>query len=173
MKRWAPFAAAVALVATLAYAATVNITDTYIFQAVFRPWTRTTAQLPSAAAYTGYVAFNTSKAALTASDGADWRTATPMVGSRSYIFPVLGSDIPTAVVCAESFPITVTGAGFTDGCFASSNLGQDGGVALPDNVQLTCTVTAANTAKVKMCATFSDGGTYTSADAGYWARVFH
>lgn len=91
-------------------------------------------------------------------------------GSTTYDFPALGSgvlDLP----CAESWSITTTGAAIGDPCQASSNHGADGGSVLPSNVTLSCSVTAADTTKAKLCVRFTDAGTYDSGDAGYYTRT--
>ncbi len=162
---------AVALAAGVALAAN-NITVEQVYQVMFRPWTRTSAQLPNSAVYTGWVAYNSTKTALTVSDGTDWRTASPMVGAITYDFPALGSGVLNTT-CAESTTLTVAGALLGDGCFSSSNLGQDGGAALSLEATLTCRITAADTAKIRMCVSFTDAGAYDLADAGFYARAFH
>ncbi len=161
------------LVATVAVAATVNINDTYVFQALFRPWTRTTTQLPTASAYTGYMAYNTSNGDLTVSDGINWRTASPILASASWDFPQLDVSSVFGLPCNETAAVTATGALLSHACAASTNLGMDGGAALIDLADLTCRVSAANAVKFKLCLRAStDGGTtYNLGDAGFYARV--
>lgn len=171
MKRLLLFAGV--LLACLAFAANViNITDTYVFQALFRPWTRTTTQLPAATNYAGYIAYDTTKNTAVVADGTAWRSATPMMGATTYDFQALGS-LEGNVTCAESSAITVPGALLTDGCDPSSNLGVDGGAGLLTEAWLSCRVSAAGAAKVKLCVQFTDGGSYNLGDAGFYVRVTH
>ncbi len=172
MKRWTPLCVTLAVLAGVALAAqNININDIYVFQQVFRPHVRTNASLPSAAAYTGYMAFNSTNGDLTVSDGTTWRTASPIVGSVAWDFPVLGNnalDTP----CDETGAITATGAAFGDGCSPSSNLGMDGGASLLPTATLSCRA-ATNVAYVKLCVQFTDGGTYDLGDAGFTVRISH
>ncbi len=171
MKRW--IFVGLALFALIVNAAT-NITVEQVYQVMFRPWTRTTAQLPSAGAYTGYVAYNTSNSALTVSDGTSWRTASPILGATTYDFPSLDPTVNgLGLPCAESWAVMATGAVLTDSCSASSNLGVDGGAALLSTAQLSCRVSAANAAVLKLCVQLTDGGSYNLGDAGFYVRVFH
>ncbi len=61
----------------------------------------------------------------------------------------------------------------SNSCEASSNLGFDGGDGLLTEATLTCRVSAANAAKVKLCVNFTDGGSYNLHDAGFYARVLN
>ncbi len=170
MKRWI---LPLMLSAGLALAATVNITDTYVFQALFRPWTRTTTQLPTASAWTGYVAFNTTKGVATVSDGTDWRSMSPQLGIATWDFPPLGGG---GVNCAESATLAKTGAAYTDACLATTDLAMDGGSALLYlNATFSCRALT-NGVVFKACAWAADGGTPGTLDlpdAGYFARVIH
>lgn len=174
MKRWTPFFAVIALLSGAALAAT-NITVEEVFQVLFRPWTRTTTQLPSATAYTGYVAYNTTASALTVSDGVTWRTASPLLGTASWDFPALEVVDALGTVCSETAAIPIAGAAIGDSCDVSSNLGADGGAGLAILADITCRVSAAGVGKAKLCLRSStDGGTsYNLHDAGFYLRASH
>ncbi len=173
MKRWLPWILSVSLVGALALAA--NVTDVQVYQVLFRPWSRTTAQLPAASAWTGYVAYNSSNSALTVSDGLTWRTASPILASAAWDFPQLDVSAVFGLPCNETAAVTATGAVMSDACASSSNFGVDGGALPPDLVDLSCRVSATNAVKFKLCLRAStDGGiVYDAPDAGYFARVLH
>ncbi len=172
MRRWIPLCVTAAVLAGVAFAAqNININDVYVFQQVFRPHVRTNTSLPSAAAYTGYMAFNSTSGALTVSDGTAWRTASPIVGSVAWDFPALGNgalDTP----CSETGAITATGAAIGDGCSPASNLGMDGGAVLLSTATLSCR-SATDSAFVKLCVQLTDGGSYDLGDAGFTVRISH
>lgn len=85
-------------------------------------------------------------------------------GTVDWAFPVDGG-------CKETDPVSVTGAKTGDPCFVG--LGpSDGGTAIPSALglaQVSCVVTAADTAILKLC-----GGSGLGAiiDAGYQIRTF-
>lgn len=158
--------AATVLGATLAFAGSINIPDTYVFQALFRPWTRTTAQLASASNNLGYVAFDTTKGALIASDGTIWRNATPMAVTADWDFASLGSG---AAPCEDTRAVTLPGVTFGAGCTMTGNQGADAGATLVLGVQFYCYPTSANTVKGRACSWAVDGG-LNLTDAGY---TFH
>lgn len=172
MKRWLPVLVAVAIAGGVALAASVNVTNEQVFLAMFRPWTRTTAQLPSVSAYGQYVAWDTTKSALVVSDGTTWRSASPFIGTVDYAFPALQSD-NSGPVCALSNAATVPGATMGMGCVVSSNIGSDGGAVLSSDVTPTCRVSATGAAKVQLCLHVADAGTVTVADAGWILRVIN
>lgn len=175
MKRWI---LPLALAAGLAFAGTVNITDTYVFQALFKPWARTTAQLPTASAWTGYLAYDSTKGALTVSNGSAWVSSglnALATGIVTWDFPALGGG---GVNCAESRTVTITGAVTGDACLASADWGLDGGAVSVNTLVTTgpfCR-TITNGAIVKMCAWAADAGTPGTVDlpdSGFFVRVIH
>ncbi len=91
--------------------------------------------------------------------------------TRSYDFPTLGSDIPGAQVCAESFALTSTGTKYQDFCTPSTNLGMDAGTGLLLEATLSCRAVTDAT-YVKLCVIFSDAGTYNAPDAGWSTLTF-
>ncbi len=169
MKRWI---LPLTLVAGLAIAGTINIADTYVFQALFRPWSRTTAQLPTASAWTGYVLFNSTRGVPMASDGTDWHSMAPQVGIAKWKFPAIGGGNANY---SESATLAITGVTYGDECDVSTDLGMDGGsVALYALAQFSCR--AVTNGVVFRAETFaSDAGDSAIAlpDAGYFARVWH
>lgn len=179
MKNWKPWLLSVVLVAGVALAGTVNITDIFVFQTLFRPWSRTTTQLAalSPSAWTGYVAYNSTLGKLVYSNGSAWtgpgfNTLGPF--STTYDFPVLSPTNSSGTdECLRSWNVTATGAVLTDGCFASNNFGVDGGAILPTNVHITCSVVAADTIAFDACAQLNDAGTINLTDAGYLGRILH
>jgi len=84
-------------------------------------------------------------------------------------FPLLGSAVDQRI-CAQTPAFTVSGALLGDACLASADY--DGGFTLPPEVTMSCDVTAADSAKVRLCSRFVDGGTFDVGDAGYFARTF-
>ncbi len=156
-------------------AETKNIPEIYIFQQLFKPWSRTTAQLPTASAWTGYAAYDSTKGALAVSNGSAWvSSGFNALGPvfTAYDFAALSSDV-LGRTCDESWAVTAAGAALGDGCVSSSNLGMDGGAALLTEAALTCRVSAANAIKFKLCAQFTDGGSYDLGDAGFYGRILH
>lgn len=89
-----------------------------------------------------------------------------------YDFAQLDVSAVFGLPCIETVPVTVTGAAFNDSCDMTSNLGQDGGTALNNLVDLTCRATT-NAAIGKACLRAStDGGIVRDLpDAGYTVRV--
>ncbi len=167
--------AAIALGAALAFAGTVNITDTYVFQALFKPWSRTTAQLAALtpSAWKGYAAYDSTKGALAVSNGTAWVSS-----GLNELGPVSASFDPGALGsgaanCQDSNPVTVAGAVITDRCSAAANFGIDGGAGMLIDVWLTCNVTGTNTVKGRICTAISDGGSVDLPDANYTYQVFH
>ncbi len=91
--------------------------------------------------------------------------------TTAWDFPVIGlNDLDTP--CRVSGLMPMTGVKWGDTCDVQSDLGMDGGAAaLPDTVLLTCK-SKNNGAVVKLCALFTDAGTYDAADGGFWIRTF-
>lgn len=85
-------------------------------------------------------------------------------GTVDWAFPVDGG-------CKETDPVAITGAKTGDPCFVG--LGpSDGGIAIPSAIglgQLSCVVTAADTAVLKLCGAAAMGAII---DAGYQVRTF-
>lgn len=78
-----------------------------------------------------------------------------------------GPNAISAMSCRSSTAITVTGAAFGDVCSAATS------IALPEELTLSCFVSAANAVKVRLCAPgFTDAGVYDPASATYTVRVF-
>lgn len=157
-------------------AASVNIDYNIVYQALFRPWSRTTAQLPAASAWTGYVAYDSTKSALAYSNGSAWVSngfASVGPGIAKWDFPALGGG---GVNCADSATLAMTGVAYGDGCVASTDLGMDGGsVALYLNATFSC-YAKTNGVVFRACAWAADAGTPGALDlpdAGYFARVLH
>lgn len=94
---------------------------------------------------------------------------TAAVGSFSYDFPALAS-VSGAVTCAETPAQSVPGALISDGCAPASNLGADGGARLLTEAWLTCSM-GVDVGYLKLCALFSDAGTYNLGDAGFTLRA--
>lgn len=92
------------------------------------------------------------------------------IGTRSWDFPPLGNTGGLAT-CSSSGSVTVPGALIGDACNAASDLGADGGAALSSSATLSC-VAGTGTATIKLCAFFTDAGSYDLTDAGFTARTF-
>jgi hypothetical protein len=104
------------------------------------------------------------------------RVTNMLAGSTTYDFPALG-NAPVDTPCATTWPVTVSGASgvgarIGDPCAVASDLGTDGGAVLLSTAQLTCQVTAAAQATVKLCVHLTDGGSYNLGDAGFFVRTF-
>lgn len=87
-----------------------------------------------------------------------------LAGSGSFDSPAIGAG---AANCADSPPITVTGAALGDPCIAADTTG-----APHIEVQDSCFVSASNTVKVRRCAARADAGTLDLGDAGFRVRTF-
>lgn len=110
-------------------------------------------------------------------DGANWvRVGTlarfSNTASLTWDFPSLSNGTTLGTPCSETDPVSVPGAVITDGCNVASNLGLDGGALLLSTATLSCTVSAAAAATVKLCVQFTDGGSYNLTDAGFTVRIF-
>ena len=110
--------------------------------------------------FTGGIAIGTASQVATSTN----TITNALAGSGSFDSPAIGAG---AANCADSPPITVTGAVLGDPCIAANTTG---GPYL--EVQESCHVTAANTVKVRLCAARADAGTVDLGDAGYRVRTF-
>lgn len=84
-------------------------------------------------------------------------------------YPALGTGALNSLnqTCAETDPVTLTGAAIGDNCQVSSNWGMDGGAALPLNAILSCRTTT-NGVVGRLCIAYNtDAGTLSLTDAGY------
>ena len=89
-------------------------------------------------------------------------------------FGNLGGAAASAVSPCREADCTVTGAAIGDTCLASTTYGaDDGGTVLPAESTLSCRVTAANTAKVKLCWQSSDAGSFDPGAGLYRVRIIH
>ncbi len=93
------------------------------------------------------------------------------IASGTWDFPPLGGSAELDTPCYESATLAVPGAVLDDDCRATSNLGKDGGARLLSTAWLECT-TVTGGAVFKLCARFTDGGSYNLHDAGFTARTY-
>ncbi len=86
--------------------------------------------------------------------------------STTYQLGTIGTSVGFTT-CAQTWAVTATGARTGDWCHVTTNIGADGGTALPTEALLSCDVTATNVVKGKMCYLVSDGGSFAVGDAGF------
>lgn len=78
------------------------------------------------------------------------------------------------VQCRESSACTCPGATAGDACIAATSYGvDDGGTVVPEDLQLTCGVTATNAIKFKVCYRQTDAGTLDLGAGLFTGRIVH
>lgn len=89
-------------------------------------------------------------------------------------FGNLGGSAASAVSPCRESSCAVLGAAIGDTCLASTTYGaNDGGTVLPAESTLSCRVTVANTALVKLCWQSTDAGAFDPGAGLYRVRIIH
>lgn len=95
-------------------------------------------------------------------------------GTGSIDFGNLGGTHVSAVSPCRESSISALGCVIGDTCLASTTYGaNDGGTVLPAESTLSCRVTVADTALIKLCWQSSDAGAFDPGAGLYRARCIH